>query len=137
MSTNGSISIILSDGSVKQIYNHWDAHLDSLGEMLQENYNSYDKAKELVEMGGVSSVGATIKESRFYHRDNKESIEINNFKTQKNFEKKCQMESYDYIFCNNEWLYITRSEKKMVYTNLNEAIHQYKKDILEDKCKSL
>jgi hypothetical protein len=55
MSTNAFIGI-RENGSISYIYNHSDGYLEYLGRMLLEHYNSEEKAKALVALGGVSIV---------------------------------------------------------------------------------
>ena len=55
MATRGRIGIKLTDGSILSAYHHWDSYPQWLGKTLVENFNSYDKASELIDGGDMSS----------------------------------------------------------------------------------
>lgn len=48
MSTRCEIGLLLQEGGVHVIYNHFDGYLDGVGLDLIKNWNSYEKAKEVV-----------------------------------------------------------------------------------------
>lgn len=55
MSTRSSIAVLQPDGKVKSIYCHWDGYLKGgVGQTLFEDYNSEEKANELISLGGLS-----------------------------------------------------------------------------------
>jgi hypothetical protein len=60
MSTRSRIGVMLDDGSIKQVYCHWDGYVEGVGLTLIENYDSLDKAKELINLGDISSLGYKI-----------------------------------------------------------------------------
>ena len=55
MGTRSRIGIKLTDGSILSAYHHWDGYPQWLGKILVKNYNSYDKASELIDGGDMSS----------------------------------------------------------------------------------
>ena len=59
MSTRSRIGIQLEDGSVLSAYHHWDGYPEWLGRVLLRHYNSYDKAKALIDGGDMSSAWTT------------------------------------------------------------------------------
>lgn len=62
MSTNSTIAVQLEDGTVRQIYAHWDGYLDGNGQLLQTHYNTLALAEELISHGNISSLGSSIGE---------------------------------------------------------------------------
>jgi hypothetical protein len=60
MATRSTIAVLHKDGTVSQIYCHWDGYVSHNGRILQEHYNSLDLAEELVELGNLSSLGKEL-----------------------------------------------------------------------------
>ena len=59
MSTNASISVVIND-KVHTIYNHWDGYPKGVGNVLNEHYNTEERAKELISLGDVSSLTESV-----------------------------------------------------------------------------
>jgi len=60
MGTRSTIALEFADGTVEQVYCHWDGYLENNGRILSENYTDPFKVKELVALGGFSSLEATV-----------------------------------------------------------------------------
>ena len=108
MGTRGQI-ICKCENEYRSIYVHFDAYPDGVGSTLKKHYDSYDKVKELVSFGSVSSLYPTIQESTFYHRDRDEDLEIAiidefNWGEYKNMLSEDIFIEYIYIFENNQWI---------------------------------
>ena len=69
MSTRSNIAIEKPDGTIQSIYVHSDGYPDGVGQMLINNYPTYGSSLRLFEHGDCSSLGATLEECSFYHRD--------------------------------------------------------------------
>jgi hypothetical protein len=54
MATRSRIGLELADGSILSIYCHYDGYPEFNGAKLVENFNSYEKASELVDLGDIS-----------------------------------------------------------------------------------
>jgi hypothetical protein len=54
MSTRGRIGVQLTDGSILSIYCHYDNYPSFNGVKLQEHFNSYELAAELIDGGDIS-----------------------------------------------------------------------------------
>jgi len=54
MATRSRIGIELKDGSILSVYHHWDGYPEWLGKTLKEQYNSREKASELIDGGDMS-----------------------------------------------------------------------------------
>ena len=72
MATRSLIAVELNNSIIKAIYCHWDGYPEGVGMTLVNHYNTPAKITELMEMGDISSLGDTVKDSIFYHRDRKE-----------------------------------------------------------------
>ena len=55
MSTRSRIGILLPDDSILSVYHHYDGYPEWLGVKLKENYNTYEKASELIDGGNMSN----------------------------------------------------------------------------------
>ena len=60
MATRSFIGILNSNGSVTGVYCHWDGYPDGVGKVLKEHYTDRSKVIELLELGGLSSLGPRI-----------------------------------------------------------------------------
>lgn len=74
MGTRSTIAIQMPDGTILRIYCQFDGYLKGNGKILQEHYSTPDKLMELIQMGDMSSLGPTLAECEFYHRDCNKSI---------------------------------------------------------------
>ena len=54
MGTRSRIGIQLKDNSILSVYHHWDGYPEWLGKTLVEQYNSKEKASELIDGGDMS-----------------------------------------------------------------------------------
>jgi hypothetical protein len=54
MGTRSRIGIQLADNSILSIYCHYDGYPEFNGVKLQEHFNSYEKATELIDGGDIS-----------------------------------------------------------------------------------
>ena len=108
MATRSRIGI-LENGQVTSVYCHWDGHPENVGKILLENYSTLDKAKKLIAMGDISSLGTTPKETLFYSRGIGENTSPETHPKEK-FPKTDQ--AYVYLFENWEWLFRKAGGKK-------------------------
>jgi len=60
MGTRSTIALEFADGTVQQVYCHWDGYLDHNGRILQEHYSDPFKLRDLIDMGDLSSLGPNI-----------------------------------------------------------------------------
>lgn len=60
MSTRSHIGLLNEDGSVREIYCHFDG--DSVGQVLNEHFACIAKINALLDLGNLSSIGAEIGE---------------------------------------------------------------------------
>lgn len=60
MATRSTIALEYADGTVGQVYCHWDGYLEHNGKILFEHYKDPFKVRELMDLGDVSSLGINI-----------------------------------------------------------------------------
>jgi hypothetical protein len=122
MGTRSTIALEYADGTVDQIYCHWDGYLDHNGRILQDHYSDPFKLRELIDLGDMSSLRPEIGEKHafsqfelraeevagyklltenmctFYGRDRGESgTERKRFKDFADYIENHQYEEYEYI----------------------------------------
>ena len=109
MGTRSTIALEFADGTVQQVYCHWDGYLDHNGQILQEHYSDPFKLRDLIDLGDMSSLGERIGtqhafdkapegECTFYLRDRKENgCEAKKFKDFEDYKKNHQYEEFEYI----------------------------------------
>lgn len=78
MATRASVAIQTGD-VIRAIYTHWDGYPEGLGTTLEARYKGREQVLSLVSMGDASSVGDTLAESVFYHRDRGEELRFHEF----------------------------------------------------------
>lgn len=125
MATRSTISLEFADGTIGQVYSHWDGYLAHNGKILFENYSNPFILRDLIDLGSVSSLGETIgtkhpfshydvegmtlveynnlygNMTTFYGRDRGEGqSDANYFKDYEHFLIDGQQEEYDYILRN-------------------------------------
>lgn len=122
MGTRSTIALEFADGTVQQVYCHWDGYLSHNGRILQEYYSDPFKLRELIDLGDLSSLRPNIgkqhafsqfslpaeeveaykKETEdmctFYGRDRNESgVSAKKFKDFADYRANHQYEEYEYI----------------------------------------
>jgi hypothetical protein len=60
MATRSTIALEFADGTVQQVYCHWDGYLENNGRILQGYYTDPFKLRELIDLGDVSSLGIEV-----------------------------------------------------------------------------
>jgi hypothetical protein len=122
MGTRSTIALEFADGTVQQVYCHWDGYLDHNGKILQEYYSDPFKLRELIDLGDLSSLRPNIGEKHafsqfelraeevagyklltenmctFYGRDRGETgVDAKKFKDFADYRANHQYEEYEYI----------------------------------------
>lgn len=130
MSTNSLIGVQQSDGSIRAVTCHWDGYPEWVGAILQEHYNTEEKANALISLGDLSSLGMKLcpdkefDEPQYqrdgpavrhsfetpqkdvtvaYHRDRGDKLEIITCHTEARFMRMCKWCEYRYLFIDGEW----------------------------------
>ena len=135
MGTRSTIALEFADGTVQQVYCHWDGYLDHNGKILQEHYSDPFKLRDLIDLGDMSSLGESIGtqhafekapqgECTFYGRDRKESgCEARKFKDFADYKANHQYEEYEYILraCGDKAVWFV-ADHNDTYVPLAEAL---------------
>jgi hypothetical protein len=125
MATRSTIALEFADGTIGQVYCHWDGYLSNNGRILQEYYNNPFILRDLIDLGSLSSLRPQIGTKHpfshydvadmtleqysnlyrdmctFYGRDRGEGqSDATYFKDFADFKANGQAEEYDYILRN-------------------------------------
>ena len=131
MATRSTIAIARDNGTVAQVYCHWDGYLDNNGRILVNHYTTPEKVEALIAQGDISSLGPVIGEKHdfdipflydspeykaeaerrrnittFYGRDRgEEGTQARVFASVEDYENNADFEEYDYLFIEGRWYY--------------------------------
>jgi hypothetical protein len=96
MGTRSTIALEYADGTVEQVYCHWDGYLEHNGKILQEHYTDPFKLQKLIEGGDMSTLHDDVEDCEFYTQRGEE-LNIRRYKGLAEYFATCQQEEYDYI----------------------------------------
>ena len=96
MGTRSTIALEYADGTVGQVYCHWDGYLSNNGQILLKHYQDPFKTRELLDEGDMSSLETTVEGCTFY-KERGESCPQRMYKDFAEFRKEAQGEEYNYI----------------------------------------
>jgi len=116
MGTRSTIALEYADGTVGQVYCHWDGYLEYNGMLLYKHYSNPFKLRDLMDLGDLSSLRpelgsahdfddrfASEEQCTFYGRDRGESgTGAKSFKDYADYIENHQYEEYEYILRNVE-----------------------------------
>ena len=122
MGTRSTIALEFADGTVQEVYCHWDGYLSHNGAILQEHYSDPFKLRDLIDLGGLSKLGPEVGVKRpfdnpgkygspeyiafqnlyanqctFYTRDRGERLQVNKFKDYEDYLANHLYEEFEYI----------------------------------------
>lgn len=120
MATRSTIALEFADGTIQQVYCHWDGYLEHNGQILLKNYSDPFKLRDLIDEGDISSLGPNVGRKHafspfegdkadyeaaqqegcttFYMRDRGETgCEARKFKDYADYRANAQSEEYNYI----------------------------------------
>ena len=122
MSTNSLVAILNKDNTVTSSYVHYDGYTTGVGEILLENYNSEELARELATtLGYASSLSETVAKS---HEGRANSDEPEVYEDYHEFEehiRECTYLEYVYVWdCHSDkWLVASwENTKKKVHNGM-------------------
>jgi len=144
MGTRSTIALEYADGTVGQVYCHWDGYLENNGMILYKHYSDPFKLRQLLDMGDLSSLGERIGtqhafdqapegECTFYKRDRKENgVSQKMFKSYEDYVKNHQYEEYDYILRNDNGVAVWFvSDHEGNYVLLADALAEHLRETAE------
>ena len=124
MATRSTIAIEYANGTVGQVYCHWDGYLEHNGRILQDHYSNPFILRDLIDMGDISSLGKCVGTKHpfspfgdgdkaaydqameqgcttFYGRDRGENgVSAKTFANFEDYKARHQYEEYEYILRN-------------------------------------
>lgn len=106
MSTRSEIGVELDDNSVISIYCHSDGYLKHNGILLNNHYDSKEKAINLVQQNDCSYLWKTIEESQFYNTWRNENTKYKTFKDRGAYADEFKNHTfieYCYLFTKDRW----------------------------------
>jgi hypothetical protein len=116
MATRSTIAMEFADGTVQQIYCHWDGYLEHNGKILFNHYVDPYKTRELIDMGGISSLCNTIEETKqgAYHFWRGEELRVEKFNDFQDYLAHHQYEEYEYILRKDGHWYVQAHDDAFV-----------------------
>ncbi len=90
MATRSTIALEFADGTVQQVYCHWDGYLSGVGADLQGSYSDPFALAELIAGGDMSCIGDP-------YTNRGEELVVRYFKDFDEYVVEGQDEEYDYI----------------------------------------
>jgi hypothetical protein len=98
MGTRSTIALEFADGTVEQVYCHWDGYLEHNGKILAGHYINPFKLKKLLALGGFSSLETTVEgTAATAYTQRGEEVSIGKYKDFNEYKHEAQFEEYDYI----------------------------------------
>ena len=80
MGTRSTIALEFADGTVEQVYCHWDGYLSHNGQILQKHYSDPFVLQKLIDLGDISSLGKEIGEKHAFSQFELRAEEVQAYK---------------------------------------------------------
>jgi len=98
MGTRSTIALEYADGTVEQVYCHWDGYLEHNGQILARHYMDPFKVRDLINLGGFSSLDTTVEATAVTaYTQRGETKRVEKFIDYEDYVDNFQHEEYDYI----------------------------------------
>lgn len=94
MATRSTIALEFADGTIGQVYCHFDGYLSNNGNILQQHWSDPFKLRNLIDRGGMSQLGNTVEQCDFYGDEGDKAQYFNDFE---HFFRHANFEEYNYI----------------------------------------
>lgn len=123
MSTNSTIAIELSDGTVRQISCHYDGYPEHNGKLLHDHWNKVEKILQLMSLGDLSSLGKEVGSQQYFNHPNSNwclaygrdrgepDTDFRKFESFDQYSVYGDLRQYNYIFRNGVW-YVAEEDLK-------------------------
>ena len=133
MSSRSRSGSLLPDDSILSVYHHWDGYPEWLGATLEEHYNTYEKASELIDGGNMSSCYSDNEyddeKQEFVKRDPRPEYYGGDDEApilSKNFDEFTRIDcwqEYSYVFVKDRWVAYSINQKfDKDYNNITKVI---------------
>ncbi len=106
MATRSTIALEYADGTVGQIYCHWDGYLEHNGQILKQYYTDPFKVRDLLDGGDTSTLSDSVEDCEFYTKRGEELNPQRMFKDYAEYLREMQGEEYNYILCRDGKWYV-------------------------------
>lgn len=93
MATRSTIALEFADGTVHQVYCHWDGYLSGVGAQLQSEFSDPFALRDLIDGGDMSTIGEP-------YTGRGEELVVRKFLDFAHYVEHGQDEEYDYILRN-------------------------------------
>jgi hypothetical protein len=134
MSTTSTIALEYADGTIDQVYCHWDGHIETNGELLLTHYTDPFKLQKLIDLGDLSVLQSEVEPTGphhfnnpqegvcvFYGRDRgSDGTEAARFTDFLDYVQDGAWQGYDYILRNDGVWYVSRNGQR--FRKLDDAI---------------
>ena len=94
MATRSTIALEFADGTVGQVYCHFDGYLGNNGRILEQHYSDPFKLRDIMDRGSMIQLGNTVADCEFYSDEGDRTSWFENFQR---YLYRAQMEEYNYI----------------------------------------
>jgi hypothetical protein len=162
MATRSTIALEFADGTVQQVYSHWDGYINHNGKILLEKWSDPFKLQQLINLGSISSLSSEIgikhpfsnphsygtaahdqherdhkHMTTFYCRDRGEDLHVNTFKDFAEYERNHQYEEYEYILRNVNGVatWFVQTYESYGYEPLTDVMARIAKQLEEESAK--
>jgi len=130
MGTRSTIALEYADGTVGQVYCHWDGYLDNNGQILYTHYQDPFKVRELLDNGDMSSLGSDIAGCTFY-KERGEECPQHMFTDYADYIREHQYEEYEYILRRDGNWYVKCHEAP--YALLGDSLAEFLRESAEEE----
>ena len=155
MATRSTIALEYADGTVHQVYCHWDGYLEHNGKILRDHYSNPFILRDLIDLGAVSSLRPMIgtkhafshfelraeevagykllteNMTTFYARDRGEKLIVHKFNDYEDYLAHHQYEEYEYILrqVNGVAVWFVSEHGAIGYVTLETALINMKETV--------
>ena len=155
MATRSTIALEFADGTVHQVYCHWDGYLEHNGKILRDHYSNPFILRDLIDLGAVSSLRPMIgtkhafshfelraeevagykllteNMTTFYARDRGEKLIVHKFNDYEDYLAHHQYEEYEYILrqVNGVAVWFVSEHGAIGYVTLETALINMKETV--------
>ena len=143
MGTRSTIALEYADGTVGQVYCHWDGYLEHNGMILYKHYSDPFKLRQLMDLGDLSSLGERIGtqhafdralegECTFYKRDRKENgVSQKMYENFEDYKANHHYEEYEYILRQDGVWYV--ADHNDIYQPLADVLAEHLREKAEEE----
>ena len=158
MATRSTIALEFADGTVHQVYCHWDGYLAHNGQLLLKHYSNPFILRDLIDLGSLSSLQPTIGTKHafghygtdmtqeqytalygnmctFHARDRGEELRVNKFIDFQDYLAHHQYEEFEYILrqVNGKAVWFVSEHGAIGYVTLEQAIMDEQDSIAQEE----